>query len=170
MMKETKNVKHNQCDDLELKNVVNMMKNLFSDLSINAGISSLLLDKDIHDSFSQAIGKALQNPLQSSFEALANIEQTIMDLIHSSVLKIFEDNKDAIKSVHKLNNSGSIMHYSVLLHDDKLCNQRFIFRFLTDYNKSAYANRFPIIIQVIPNDIENDFNEEVSNDKFTKII
>jgi len=157
-------------ENQDLKEVIDTFKSIFSDLSNDAELSSMLLDQNIHDSFSKVVSSALNDPLKSTFDGLKAIEIAMLQLINESVKNYFESNKKNIKKVFKHKNTSNLLHYSVILSNDSMEDKSVIYRFLNSYEKSPYSSRFPIIIQDIPNQLEKNFKKEVSKEKFEQVI
>jgi hypothetical protein len=155
----------------ELKEVVGMLKNVFGDLCTDASLSSMLLDVDIQDAFSKRISDVMDKPLTSSFDALQGIESAIKDLLNKSVEDFLAANKKNIKQVYRLKQSGTVLHYSIILKDDDLHKRSQLYSFISDYKNTKISARFPIVFQNIPSELEESFLNEISiKEKYEPVL
>lgn len=155
----------------EVKEVVGMLKNVFGDLCDEASMSSTLLAVNIQDAFSERISNMMDKPLTSSFDALQGIETVVKDLLNRSVYNFFDSNKKIIKQAYRLKNSGTVLHYSIILKDNDIHKRAQLYKFISDYKNSKISARFPIIFQSIPNELEESFCKELSiSEKYEPVL
>jgi hypothetical protein len=154
----------------ELKDMVDLIGSVFKSLSKDAELSTILLDCNIRDSFAKMIDDAIKNPLQSTLTALNAIEKSTTELLNEAVTRYLDENKQYIKSVYRFDGFENVLHYSILLNEAGQENKMFMYSFLAEYEKNKLSARFPIIMQSIPLQIENEFEKEVQNAKFKRLI
>lgn len=150
----------------ELKSIVDLFANIFSDLSNDAEFSSGLLELDIKSSFAQKIDEAVKNPLQTSFKSLELLENAIVEMLVSIVKSFFIENKDIINSVYFAKEKNNLLHYSIILNNYNLENKNIFNKFISAYEQTDYASRFPIVFQIIPDSLIDAFEKEISTNKF----
>lgn len=174
MTKQKVKTQHPQTDiileDAVLREALKEIKSFLTSMQQDVCTSSMLLDCNIKDSFSQFLDEVIKDPMKSSYEALALLESSILSLLNDSVIGYFKSNADTVKEAYKLKNSGSLLHYSVVLKDNSTNSKKILYRFLSSYENAPYSNRFQIIFQNIPHTILKEFKEEMKDNRFEKVL
>lgn len=150
----------------ELVSVLGFMGSVFEELSQDSRMSAMLAERNIRDSLSDFVGNTLENPLDSAANMLDVLESKLSEIIHTLPVKFFKKNNDIIENVYKAKNTGSLLHYSIILKDETPENKKLLRDFINDYNTKPYASRFPIIFQDIPTDILPKFKKELKSGNF----
>ena len=153
-----------------LKETIDNMKTFFDGICNDASFSSMMLDHNIHDSFSKLVSDSINDPLKSSFTALSSIEDSIVTLLNAYVCDFLLKNKKHIKAAYKQKKSGTILHYTILFKDDSLKTKYIFFSFLNNYERTPYNTRFPLIFLDIPIEIQKDFKPEMIINGFDQVI
>lgn len=156
--------------DFDVKTVVEFMKTTFFEFGEDAERSSCLLDLNIHDTFSQAVDEMLKNPIETGYKALKSQETFMVELINETVKSFILSHSELIKNGYRLSVNNNIIFYSIILKEDNLSNRSVFNRFMTSYEKRVYANRFPIVIQNIPPQLEEDFQKEIFGKQYEVVI
>jgi hypothetical protein len=155
----------------DLKEIVEVFHQLFDQLGNDAQMSRELLDLDIKDSFSNLVSETLENPIKTSFEAYSAIEKAIIDLLNAHVITYLRSSEKEVKEVYKLKKSGNLLHYSIILKKNNLKNRSILNRFISEYGKTVYSTRFPIVLQDIPDSLVNEFRKiELIGNKYEKML
>ncbi len=156
--------------NIELIEAVEFVKDVFGDIQEQAAMSSTLLNLNIQDSFSKMINDSISNPLRTSFSALKSIESLILEQLNSYVVGFLVSHKDIINNAFQFKNNGGLIHYTNTLKNDSLLIKEPILNFLSQYERSAYASRFPIVIQDIPSELADDLSHEIKLGKLELVF
>ena len=156
--------------NIELIEAVEFVKDVFGDMQEQAAMSSTLLNLNIQDSFSKMINDSISNPLRTSFSALKSIESLILEQLNSYVVGFLVSHKDIINNAFQFKNNGGLIHYTITLKNDSLLIKEPILNFLSQYERSAYASRFPIVIQDIPSELADDLSHEIKLGKLELVF
>lgn len=92
------------------------------------------------------------------------------DLVVNKVNSFLTANRDKISTCFMLKNEDSYLHLSILLSDNNAGSQRFLFSFISEYDRTILSKRIPVIFQIIPSELEKEFLDEMTNPKFLKLI
>jgi len=123
--------------------------NIFNNLNANTQINTLFNSID--------------------FRADESLQNLLYEMLQKFVEKHLSVNfKHIIKHIYKLKNVDNSLFYSVVF--DKDDNYRLTFPFIRQYEQSIYNTKFPLLIQNIPNELEQLFLEDMAtNEYFNKI-
>jgi hypothetical protein len=142
-------------DTNEINSIV---KSILTRMQNDCTDSKNLLDSNIEDSMSKTIRKWIENPLASSIESHRSAEKTALINIENLIEFVFSKlYKDIIYKVYKDTNSyKDYNQYAVILKEDTIENRGMINYFIFLYNRSELRKRFPLIIQYIPKEFEDE--------------
>ncbi len=144
-------------DSAEIKD---FLESIHTMVKQEVGMTTFLLDSGIHDSLATYAAEFLSNPLQTSFKSLEMLEQSIREQIEEDIMSLFQKNKKYIAHAYKTQQPD--LYYCLALKKDTLGTRRRFYEFLTRYEQTALAGKFPIHFQFIPKDVVlalPDFNE-----------
>lgn len=157
----------------DLKNILSIISDITGDISRDASMSTELLDVNIKTELAKKVEESIENPLLGAVDGLHAIEKSVHILIFQEVaIPFFTYNKNLFKSVYLRKKADNLLHFSVFFAKSDKNSKKEIFDFLNNYDKTLLKDRFPFIIEVIPEELEDYFMEmyNKNTDLFEKII
>ncbi len=164
-MEKIKEKKLSVTADIETKELLLDMQNIYADISRQAEFSSKMIDKKILTSLTAEVRDFIKSPVVSGLKSIKILEDELRETVHNKIMvQFFKSNKDKIIAVHRLESQDvkddNLLFYSIFLHDDSFAGEFFIDSFFFEYDHTNVAKRFPLFMDIIPN------NE---TDKFAKL-
>jgi len=154
----------------DLKHFLTFLNNAFTDASRDASVSSELLKKNIRDEFSYIAEGFLNDPIQSVYNTLLSIEDSLLDLVNNWVLQYFVVNKELIDKAFIAKKTNNYLHYTIFLKKDNLKTRSQVKKFIRAYEDTEMNSRMPVIFEFVPNEIKEVLKKEVSSSRFEQIF
>ena len=154
----------------DLEKTMLVFQDIFSFLNAESKQSIEYLDMGLMDSLAQNINDALKNPINTSFDAYIQIEQTIKDLLNQTVIEFFKKHLNFIRSAYLYKTSGNYLFYSIITKEDNEIEMNKIYQFVNSFDRTKLRSRFEIIFEEIPLEVADEFEAKEVDDNYIKII
>jgi len=154
----------------ELRHFIGFLKDVFDQASQDAEMSSQLLSLNIRDEFSKIAEGFLNDPIQSVYDTLLNIEDTLIDLVNNWVIWYFSVNKEIIDKAFIAKKTNNYLHYTIFLKKDNLETRSRVKRFIRAYEDTEMNSRIPIIFESVPNEVKETLKKDVNSPRFEQVF
>ena len=125
----------------------------------------------IMGNMAQNIKKTIEDPLKSGYESVSEINEFFSEIIGDGIAQVIKQNSSNIKGLFKAERKDNLLYYAILLKSDNINERRFIYDVMDEYNNEEFSDKFPLIIQDIPSELQKEFIEnEVEKNGFIKIF
>lgn len=159
IINEEKLTKENQ----EIKEFLEVLKNVLFEFDTDTEISINMLEMNLHTELSSIVKQTIANPIGMTYKAFLQLEEGLFSTLNLWVLGKIAELKQYIKKIYRLKKGQNALHYSILFKDNK--DFKKIFPLLREYQGTVYNQKFPLIIQDIPNELEKEFLKDMKTNK-----
>lgn len=138
------NLSQSERDSDDFQEILEMVRDMMGELHQTASVSAELNELDISDEWAEGIREVFRSPVISSYEALKQIEKSIIEMLHEQFLDFLEDKKGLIDSIYLV--SANRLHYAIVLKDDSIDNEAEILHYKMIYDETPVSKKFPLVI------------------------
>ena len=163
-------IKKAKAQDADVQEFISFCKDSFGEIRDRAYSSEELITLGIEDSFALFIKEAIANPIDISYLALSAYEKSFTDLLNDFIVKPFLKNKkESIKKMYRYKNDSNLLHYTIFLNEYSDSLKSPFIDFSYRYDQTKFATKVSIVFQVVPNVLEEDFEEEIKTGHFEEV-
>lgn len=153
MLSKIKNKKTTHLNN-ELVETLDIMNDFYSDLAIESKIGSEVAKNNMSTEFSDAIKKALENPLSSIYSTKKQVDSVMKEALNVVVLEFLSKHKSIIKKIFNPYPNNQLV-YTIVLKKDTIANRAKIYEFNRRYEWTEYSKSFDIAFLFIPENLED---------------
>lgn len=123
-----------------LEFVRDSMREMHREVSLGAELHRLDLSNELTDTMKEVF----DSPIKTSFEALASLEESIIQMIQEQFVTFLETKIELIDCAYLV--AENSLHYSIVLKDQSIESEASLLEFKMAYDETPVSVRFPLII------------------------